>query len=182
MEGPIHPCRLMLMIDGTDSRKAAHDHGDRAGGAGGRHEGGIAILQGRAASRRRLASSAVLGLISALSNLSDPSQLGHKIAVAFVASFYAVFIANLFFLPLAGKLKVRMKEEAHLGEMCVEGMLAIQAGENPRIVREKLTASCHRTARGAAAEENYRKAAPGDGRRHGERRGRRQRLRTTSAG
>jgi chemotaxis protein MotA len=130
---------LMLMVDGTDPARLRSILEIELGAREERHESGIAVLEAAGGFAPTIGIlGAVLGLMNALSNLEDPSKLGHMIAVAFVASFYAVFIANLGFLPLAGKLKTRMKHEAHIGEMALEGILAIQAGDNPRIVREKL--------------------------------------------
>ncbi|RMG18544.1 MAG: flagellar motor protein [Planctomycetota bacterium] len=83
---------------------------------------------------------AVLGLIHVMENLSDPSSLGGGIAVAFVATVYGVASANLFFLPFANKLKLRTKEESLLREMQVTGVLAIQTGDNIRLIEEKLRA------------------------------------------
>ncbi len=80
----------------------------------------------------------VMGLIHVLGNLSEPSKLGSAIAVAFVATLYGVWTANLLWLPLATKLKRRSEEEILSREMMVTGILAIQAGENPQIVEEKL--------------------------------------------
>lgn len=83
---------------------------------------------------------AVLGLIHVMGNLSDIDAVGKGIAGAFVATIYGVAAANLVFLPTAGRLKVRQEEESLQGELIVEGILAIQAGLNPKIVRERLTA------------------------------------------
>jgi chemotaxis protein MotA len=80
----------------------------------------------------------VMGLIHVLGNLSEPSKLGSAIAVAFVATLYGVWTANLLWLPLATKLKRRSEEEILAREMMVAGILAIQAGENPQIVEDKL--------------------------------------------
>lgn len=81
---------------------------------------------------------AVLGLIQVMGNLQDPSQLGHGIATAFVATLYGVGSANLIFLPIAGKLKMRLRGEILLKEMVVQGLISIQLGENPAILEEKL--------------------------------------------
>src|SRR5438132_868352 len=67
---------------------------------------------------------AVLGLIHVMENLSDPSKLGSGIAVAFVATVYGVGLANLFFLPMAGKLKARHREETLMMELVMEGACA----------------------------------------------------------
>lgn len=80
----------------------------------------------------------VMGLISVLGNLSSPEELGKSIAVAFVATLYGVSTANLLWLPFGKKLKVKGKKEKMVNELIVEGLLSIQAGENPRVLREKL--------------------------------------------
>ncbi len=82
----------------------------------------------------------VMGLVLVLSNLSDPSSLGGAVAAAFIATLYGVFSANAIFLPLATKLRHASSEEAMMREIMIEGILSIQAGDNPRIVKEKLSA------------------------------------------
>ncbi len=86
---------------------------------------------------------AVLGLIHVMQNLSDVSAVGKGIAVAFVATIYGVSLANLLFLPAAGKLKLRARAEVTLLELMMEGALAIQEGMKPNLVREKLEAFHH---------------------------------------
>jgi chemotaxis protein MotA len=86
---------------------------------------------------------AVLGLMAVLQNLADPSKLGHGIAAAFVATIYGIGLANLFFLPVANKLKVVINGLDEAREMVVEGMISIAHGENPRSVESKLQAYLH---------------------------------------
>jgi len=86
---------------------------------------------------------AVLGLIHVMSNLSDPSKLGGGIAVAFVATIYGLMVANFFCLPFGSKLKHRLKEELLQKEMLIEGLIAIQNGENPHFIEQKLRAYLH---------------------------------------
>lgn len=81
---------------------------------------------------------AVLGLIQVMENLNDPSQLGHGIAVAFVATIYGVGSANLIFLPIATKLRSRAAEAAAQRDIIIEGILSIQEGLNLRLIEEKL--------------------------------------------
>src|SRR3569623_251269 len=81
---------------------------------------------------------AVLGLIHVMENLSDPSKLGGGIATAFVATVYGVGAANLFFLPIANKLKRKIGVEKERKTLIAEGVLSIQAGLNPRVLEEKL--------------------------------------------
>lgn len=82
---------------------------------------------------------AVMGLIHVMSNLSDPSQLGSGIAVAFVATIYGVAFANLFLLPIANKLRACVKEQSLYRELTVEGICAIADGENPKTIEMKLS-------------------------------------------
>ncbi len=81
---------------------------------------------------------AVLGLIHVMENLSDPSKLGAGIAVAFVATVYGVGSANLVLLPVAAKLRARAVRRARRREVILEGILAIQEGQNPRLIDQKL--------------------------------------------
>ncbi len=81
---------------------------------------------------------AVLGLIHVMENLSDPSKLGAGIAVAFVATVYGVGAANLIFLPIGTKLRLRAQQNAWRRELMLEGVLAIQEGLNLRLIEEKL--------------------------------------------
>ena len=81
---------------------------------------------------------AVMGLIHVMGNLADPSMLGSGIAVAFVSTIYGVGIANLFFIPIANKLRAYARHESHVREMLIEGLLSIAEGENPRSIGEKL--------------------------------------------
>lgn len=81
---------------------------------------------------------AVLGLIHVMENLADPSKLGGGIATAFVATVYGVGAANLLFLPLANKIKLKIKAESHCRTMLIAGLVGIASGENPRQLEEKL--------------------------------------------
>jgi chemotaxis protein MotA len=81
---------------------------------------------------------AVLGLIQVMQHLDKIDEVGKGIAVAFVATIYGVGAANLFFLPTAGKLKIRIREEQVLREMTLEGVVSILEGMNPRILDTKL--------------------------------------------
>jgi chemotaxis protein MotA len=81
---------------------------------------------------------AVLGLIHVMENLSDPSKLGSGIAVAFVATIYGVGAANLFFLPIAGKLRYWVGRQVNNKELFIQGVVSIANGENPRSIEVKL--------------------------------------------
>lgn len=81
----------------------------------------------------------VMGMVHVLGSMdADPSGLGEKIAVAFLATLFGVGFANLFFLPFAGRIKAKAEGEKMINDLIIEGLLSIQAGENPRIIKEKL--------------------------------------------
>lgn len=80
----------------------------------------------------------VMGMISILKDLSNSADLGPKISSAFIATMYGVGFANLLWLPAASKIKVKAARETMINEIIIEGLLSIQAGENPRIIKEKL--------------------------------------------
>ena len=81
---------------------------------------------------------AVLGLIHVMENLADPDKLGGGIAVAFVATVYGVGAANLLFLPLASKMKLRVKNQTRVRSMVIAGLVGVAQGDNPRILEEKM--------------------------------------------
>lgn len=80
----------------------------------------------------------LIGLIQMLRNLDDPTKIGPSMAVALVTTFYGALFANLIFLPIAGKLKTRSDEEMLCRQIILEGVLLIQAGDNPRMIAENL--------------------------------------------
>ena len=82
---------------------------------------------------------AVLGLIQVMQHLDNIQEVGRGIAVAFVATIYGVGIANLFFLPFAGKMRSRIREEHLRREMMLEGVVSILEGINPRMLEVKLS-------------------------------------------
>lgn len=82
----------------------------------------------------------LIGLVQMLQNLSDPATIGPSMAVALLTTFYGAFIANVFAIPVEGKLKVRSAEEILIKEVAIEGVMSIQSGDNPRILEQKLLA------------------------------------------
>lgn len=99
----------------------------------------------------------LIGLVIMLQNLSDPSTIGPAMAVALLTTFYGSVIASMICTPIAGKLKVRSQEEVLVKELMIEGILAIQAGEGPSVITEKLNSFLSPKQRGgkktAAREE-----------------------------
>jgi chemotaxis protein MotA len=82
---------------------------------------------------------AVMGLIHVMENLAEPANLGQGIAVAFVATVYGVASANLFWIPIAGKIKINTRADSVRKELAVEGLVALASGENPRVIEERLS-------------------------------------------
>jgi chemotaxis protein MotA len=80
----------------------------------------------------------VMGLVHVLENLAQPEELGHLIAAAFIATLWGVMSANVFWLPIGNRLKRLGELEAARMELVIEGVLAIQAGSNPRMIAQKL--------------------------------------------
>jgi chemotaxis protein MotA len=80
----------------------------------------------------------LIGLVQMLATLNDPSTIGPKMAVALLTTFYGAILANLFFVPMANKLKRRSETETLEMQLIIEGLLAIQEGENPNILVDRL--------------------------------------------
>lgn len=102
---------------------------------------------------------AVLGLIQVMKNLANIDEVGHGIAVAFVATVYGVGSANLIFLPAAAKIKARFAAEVHRRELIVEAVSSIVEGLNPKLIRMKLEAYGHGAPAKKAAGEKAAEAA-----------------------
>jgi hypothetical protein len=127
-----------------------------------RHEGKYAVFEAGGGFAPTLGIiGTVMGLINVLSHLDKPDELGHSIAVAFIATLYGVMSANVFWLPLGARLKQRNKEEVAMRTLSIEGVLAVQAGDNPRVVREKLEAFLPPALRGEEEPSESGAAAGG---------------------
>ncbi len=104
-----------------------------------RHSNGKKILETMGAMAPAFGMiGTLIGLIQMLQNMSDPSSIGAGMAVALLTTFYGAISANLFYIPFAGKLENRSKEEVALKNLMIEGIIAIQAGDKPALVKEKL--------------------------------------------
>jgi chemotaxis protein MotA len=82
----------------------------------------------------------LLGLISMLRQLDDPSAIGPAMSLALVTTFYGAILANMVFIPIAGKLKARSRDESRIKELILQGVLSLCRGDNPRIIEQKLFA------------------------------------------
>ncbi|MDR2137154.1 MAG: motility protein A [Synergistaceae bacterium] len=130
---------IQLVVDGTDPELVKAILDTEIGILEDRHSSNKAVFDAIA----ELAPAygmigTLIGLIAMLGNLQDVSALGPGMAVALITTMYGSMMANMFSIPIAKKLTARSKKEILSMELMVEGILSIQAGENPRIVEEKL--------------------------------------------
>lgn len=130
---------IMLIVDGTDPELVRSILETELTFLEDRHSQGQSLVQtmGTYAPAFGMIGT-LIGLVNLLKELDDPDMIGPNMSVALVTTFYGSFLANVVFLPLAQKLKVRSESEILIKELILEGLLSIQAGENPRIIEEKL--------------------------------------------
>ena len=95
----------------------------------------------------------LIGLINMLQNMNDPSSIGPSMAVALITTLYGSILANWICAPTAGKLGIFNDMELQVKEIMIEGLLSIQAGENPRVIEEKLKSFLAPKDRGASEDE-----------------------------
>jgi chemotaxis protein MotA len=132
---------VQLVVDGTDPDLVAAVLDAENEAMRKRHTAGRApFMQAGALAPTMGIVGTVFGLVNVMNNLNQPSTLGPLIAAAFLATLIGVGSANCVFLPVANRLKELSEAEMHFREMTLEGVLAIQAGDNPRVVAEKLMA------------------------------------------
>lgn len=130
---------IQLLVDGTDADGLRAILEKEVENIRQRHSIGKGILESMGATAPAFGMMGTLiGLVLMLRELDDPSKIGVGMATALITTFYGVLLANLFCLPMGGKLDIRSKEETLVKELIVEGIVAIQSGDNPNIVEEKL--------------------------------------------
>lgn len=101
----------------------------------------------------------LIGLVQMLSNLNDPNSIGPAMAVALLTTFYGAFLANIFFLPMAVKLKRKSELETVEMEIMIKGLLSIQKGDNPKVLVDKLKVHLDNQTRQALEKKNVRSGA-----------------------
>lgn len=130
---------IQLVVDGTDPELVRDILETELAFLGDRHKSGAGVFDtlGLMAPAFGMIGT-IIGLIQMLQTLDDPSKIGAGMATALVTTFYGALAANLIFIPIANKLRNRSSGEILLKEVMIEGILSIQAGDNPRLVEEKL--------------------------------------------
>lgn len=130
---------IMLIVDGTDPELARNILETELIFLEERHASGVGIVDMAGATAPGFGMiGTLIGLVNLLKELDDPSTIGPNMSVALITTFYGSFIASAFCQPLSNKLSIRSGQEVLLKELMLEGLLSIQAGENPRIIEEKL--------------------------------------------
>lgn len=158
MDDPFLQKGIMLIVDGSDPELVRGIMETELSFINERHSSSQGVLLQMSSFAPAFGMiGTLIGLINMLGNLTDMDALGPNMAIALVTTFYGVILANLVFTPLAKKLKTVGDAEYLRKELVLEGILSIQDGENPRIIREKLNAFLSntqlRTFTGASKEE-----------------------------
>jgi chemotaxis protein MotA len=154
VEDPFTKKGLQLVVDGTDPDLVADVLEAENDAMRKRHQAGAQPFEkaGGYAPTMGIIGT-VFGLVHVLANLSAPQTLGPSISSAFIATLLGVSSANVVYLPVAARLKQLSAAELHLRTLVLEGILANQAGDNPRVIEEKLMAYVPPAQRGAPADE-----------------------------
>jgi Flagellar motor component len=155
IENPLIKKGLALVVDGIETQ-AIKDILERDSELRGEiYETGAKIFEfAGGVSPTMGVCGTVLGMINILKDMSSPAELGPKISVAFIATLFGVGFANLAFIPIAGKIKSKAAKEAMVNDIIIEGLLSIQAGENPRLIKEKLNLSLLEQMSGKKSSSN----------------------------
>lgn len=131
---------LQMIVDSTDPEKVKSQMESWADSVEGRHEQERSFYDKGAQIAPAFGMiGTLIGLINMLKNLEDISSVGPNMAVALVTTFYGSLLANVIFAPISNKLRVRHDEEYLCMQIVYEGVQAIQSGENPKLIHEKLT-------------------------------------------
>ena len=130
---------ILLIVDGTDPELVRGIMETELTSVDERHKKNISFWQDVASMGPAWGMIGTLvGLINMLKQMSDPDSIGPSMAVALITTFYGSMLANWFSIPTSNKLKSKNDDEMMAKEIMIEGLLSIQAGENPRVIEEKL--------------------------------------------
>lgn len=132
---------LMMIIDGSEPETIKRVLSIKLKGTIERHSNNRGLMDTGASLAPAFGMvGTLIGLVNMLKSLSDPSTIGPQMSVALITTFYGSLIANVIFLPMSKKLKAKTKAEIYQKEMIIEGLMSIQAGENPNTIKVKLMA------------------------------------------
>lgn len=153
LDDPFLKKGILLIVDGTDPELVRAIMETELVSVEGRHKDTIGFWDTLAAMGPAWGMiGTLIGLILMLQNMEDASTIGPAMATALVTTLYGSLLANWLCNPIAGKLKLNNDNEMMMKEISVEGILSIQAGENPRVIEEKLKSFLAPSARNTAQE------------------------------
>lgn len=150
LEDPFFKRGIMLVVDATEAGKVRELLETEVDGMAQRHEEEAAIYDKASAYAPAFGMIGTLvGLINMLKSMDlskgSSSALGENMSVALVTTFYGCIMANLLFMPIAKKLRIRNEEEVIYKQIIIEGVMGIQAGDNPKNLKESLVSLLHQT-------------------------------------
>ncbi len=145
---------IMLVVDGTDPELVRAIMETELASVEERHKDKMGFWDGLGAMGPAWGMiGTLIGLVNMLYEMDDPSKLGPNMAVALITTLYGSLLANWICTPVASKLKVNNASEVMMKEIMIEGLLSIQAGENPRVIEEKLKSFMAPSDRTLATDE-----------------------------
>ncbi|MCX7708688.1 MAG: flagellar motor stator protein MotA [Clostridia bacterium] len=163
MENPFMKKGLGMVIDGIEQEYIREVLNSEIDSMEERHRAGASVFTSAGSYAPTLGVlGAVIGLIGALGNLNDIEKLGHMIAAAFVATLYGIFVGYVVCHPVATRLKRKSHEEINSMRIMVEGILSIQAGENPKSIKMKLAGMLNPKERASIDDESKGKSNKGE--------------------
>jgi chemotaxis protein MotA len=145
---------ILLIVDGTDPELVRAIMETELVSVEGRHKDKISFWENLGAMGPAWGMiGTLIGLVNMLQQMDDPSSIGPSMAVALITTLYGSILANWICAPVASKLKGKNAEEMMIKEIEIEGLLSIQAGENPRVIEEKLKSFLAPKDRGTSSDE-----------------------------
>jgi chemotaxis protein MotA len=146
---------VQLLVDGTEGETLRDIMSTETEYLRQRHVLGKKIMESMGAAAPAFGMiGTLIGLVQMLRTLDDPSGIGSGMATALLTTFYGALMANLIFLPLAGKLEARSNEEVLVRDIQTEALVSMQAGDNPRLIEQKLKSFVAPKLRAAEQEKS----------------------------
>ena len=158
LEDPFYKRSVMLIVDATEAEKVKEVLEAEVESMAARHDEEVAIYErGSAAAPAFGMIGTLIGLINMLKNMNlddgASSSIGLNMSVALITTLYGVVLANLVFNPIAKKLEIRNNEEILYRQIIIDGVLGIQAGDNPKPLKERLVSSLKKSQQAALLDE-----------------------------
>lgn len=168
LDDPFFKQGIMLIVDATEPEEVRSMLENELDAMSARHEEGIALFNKASAFSPAFGMIGTLvGLVNMLKDMNmdegGAGDIGPAMATALITTFYGCILANMLFSPIANKLTVRNEEELLYKQIMIEGILAIQSGDNPKFLKEKLVTYVAQKQRGKILDQESKPAAGGGG-------------------